>query len=158
MYEIDKKDAIILDLLQKNCRMSLTEISKHVHLSVDSVKKRINKMLENRIFYPKIQLRPRNFGFPNVVDVKIKLQYSSEQEMEALIAYLKSHPNVIEIFSVSGEWDLTMVIIAKDAIDLGKITAGIRNRFGKIITSWNASLTVNSYKFEDYKMAALTGD
>ena len=153
--ELDKKDCMILGILQKNCRESLTSIAKEVGLSVDSVKKRINKMLNKKIFYPKVQLRPRNFGFANVVDVKIKLQYSNEEEMNKFINYLKAHPRVIEIFSVSGEWDLSIVIIAKDAIDLGKITAEIRNKFGNLITSWNASLTINSHKFEEYNVSEL---
>jgi len=146
---------MILALLQKDCRMSLTEIARNVKLSIDSVKKRINKMVKNKVFYPKIQLRPRNFGFTNIVDVKIKLQNITEESLEKFINFLKQYPKVVEIFLVSGEWDLSIVIIAKDSIDLGKTTREIRNRFGKIIASWNESLTVNSYKFEDYDMVQL---
>lgn len=155
--ELDKKDCMILDILQKDCRASLTEIAKQVNLSIDSVKKRMKKLQDNKVFYPRIQLRPRNFGFANVVDVKIRLQYSTEEEMGRFMSYLKSHQRVVEIFSVSGEWDLTIVIIAKDAIDLGRVTSGIRNRFGRLIANWNASLTVNSYKFEEYGMMELLG-
>lgn len=153
--ELDKKDCMILDILQKDCRTPLTAISKEVGLSIDSVKKRMKKMLDNRVFYPKIQLRPRNFGYANVVDVKIKLQYSTKEELEGFVSYLKTHPRVIELFSVSGEWDLTIVLIAKDAIDLGRLTEEIRSKFGKMIASWNASLTINSYKFEHYNMGRL---
>ena len=155
--ELDRKDCMILDILQKDCRASLTDISGEVGLSIDAVKKRMKRMQQNKVFYPKIQLRPRNFGFGNVVDIKIKLQYTTEEEMARLVKYLKSHPRVIEFFTVSGEWDLSIVIIARDALDLGKVTSEIRNRFGKNITSWNASLTVNSYKFEDYNMREIMG-
>lgn len=155
--ELDRKDCMILEMLQKDCRASLTDIAAHVGLSIDSTKKRMNRMLSNKVFYPRIQLRPRNFGFPNVVDVKLKLQYSSEKELAELIRYLKTHPRVVEFFSVSGEWDMSIVVIAKDAIDLGKVTDEIRNKFGKQISSWNASLTVNSYKFEEYRMGELLG-
>ena len=80
--ELDDINIKILTILQKNCRESLVNISKEVNLSVDSVKKRINKLLKNKIFYPKIQIRPRNFGFPNIIEVNIKIHHDSKKEYE----------------------------------------------------------------------------
>jgi len=155
MKELDEKDCVILNLLQENCRMSLTDISKKVGLSIDSVKKRIKKMIKNDIFFPKIQLRPRNFGFKNIVDIKIKLRNYSEKDIKEFIEYLKENPNVAEVFSISGDWNFSIVIIAKDAIDLGKRTGEIRNKFSKIIDIWSESLTTCVYKFENYDMIKL---
>ena len=73
MNNLDKKDSVMLDILQKNCRTSLTELAKQANLSVDSVKKRLKKMEVNKIFHSRIQIRPRRFGFPNLIDIKIKL-------------------------------------------------------------------------------------
>jgi len=155
MVKLDKKDCMILDILQRNCRAPLTEIAGEVGLSIDSVKKRMNRMLAEKVYYPKIQLRPRNFGFANIVDVKIRLHNTTEDELERFAAYLSGHPRVTEVFMISGEWDLSLVIIARDAIDLGRTTSQIRNRFGKIINSWSESLTTASYKFEEYRMLEL---
>ncbi len=153
--ELDEKDCVILNLLQENCRMSLTDISKKVGLSIDSVKKRIKRMIKDNIFFPKIQLRPRNFGFKNIVDIKIKLHNYSEKDIKEFIEYLKENPNVAEIFSISGDWNFSIVIIAKDAIDLGRIAGEIRNKFSKIIDTWSESLTTCVYKFENYDMVKL---
>jgi len=155
MKELDKKDCVILNLLQENCRMSLTDISKKVGLSIDSVKKRIKRMIKDNIFFPKIQLRPRNFGFKNIVDIKINLHNYSEKDIKEFIEYLKENPRVAEIFSISGDWNFSIVIIAKDAIDLGRITNEIRNKFSKIIDGWSESLTTNVYRFENYDMLKL---
>lgn len=157
MYKLDKKDYLILDLLQQDCRMSLTKIAKKVGLSVDSVKKRMEKMLKNDIYHPQIQLRPRNFGFPNIVDVKIKISYSDEAEINRFIKYLITHPRVSEVFSISGEYDISITLIARNAIDLGEVTTEIRNKFGSLLTEWNASLTTKCYKFEQYNMHELFG-
>jgi DNA-binding Lrp family transcriptional regulator len=156
MGDLDEKDCIILNVLQKNCRISLTDVAKLVGLSIDSVKKRIKKM-ENIIFYPKIQIRPRSLGFSNIVDVKIKLNNHSKKDIDNFIKYLQENPRVAEIFSVGGEWDLSIVIISKDADDLGNITLDIKNRFGKIINSWSESITLKAYKFENYDMEKLLG-
>ena len=114
-------------------------------------------MQNNNIFHPKIQLRPRNFGFKNIVDVKIKLLYKSEKRISEFVSYLTKNPFVSEIFSMSGNYDFSLVIIAKDAMHLGQITSDIRYRFGDIITSWDETLTTNSYKFEYYEMCSLMG-
>ena len=158
MVKLDEKGCIILNLLQKDCRMSLTNIAKEVGLSIDSVKKRIKKMIEGNIFFPKIQLRPRNFGFKNIVDIKIKLDNYSDYDIKRFINYLIKNQNVAEIFSVSGAWDFSIVVIAKDAIDLGRVTQSIRNEFNKIIAGWSESLTTCVYKFEVYDMLKLMGD
>jgi len=77
--------------------------------------------------------------------------------VEGFTSYLRAHPRVAEIFSVSGEWDFSIVIIAKDPIDMGKITSEIRFKFGKMISSWTETLTTNSFKFEYYDMPKLMG-
>ncbi len=156
--KIDEIDCRLLDMLQKNCRTSYTKLGKEVDLSVDSVKKRVNKMISRNIFFPKIQLRPRNFGFNNIVDVKIKLHNYDDKQLEQLISFLKNHQRIVELFSVSGDWDFSMVIIAKDAIDLGKVTREIKKGFGSIINGWQESLTTAAYKFESYDMDKLVKD
>ncbi|MFH1642152.1 MAG: Lrp/AsnC family transcriptional regulator [Nanoarchaeota archaeon] len=157
MAKLDEKACKILNLLQKNCRMSLTDISKEVGLSVDSVKKRIKKMIDDNIFYPRIQLRPRHFGFNNIIDIRIKLHNYNNHDMENFVEYLKESPNVVEIFALSGEWDFAAVILAKSPEDLGLITKKIRNKFGKIINIWSESLTTQVYKFEIYDMLKVMG-
>jgi len=155
MKELDKKDCVILNLLQENCRMSLTDISKKVGLSIDSVTKRIKRMIKDEIFYPKIQLRPRNFGFKNIVDIKVKLHDYNENDKKEFVNFLEENPYVAEMFSVSGDWDFSIVIIAKDAEDLGNIIESIRNKFSYMISNWSESLTTHAYKFERYDLTKL---
>jgi Lrp/AsnC family transcriptional regulator len=150
--KLDKKNCMILDLLQKDCRMSLTKIGVKVDLSVDSVKKRINRMKENKIFYSKIQLRPRNFGFQNVVDIKIKFHNHTMQLFNKFVDTMYANPHVIEMFSVAGVWDFSIIVIAKDAHHLGEMSSSIRTEFSELIQDWSESLTTRAYKFEKYDM------
>jgi len=150
MMKIDKKDKIILFELHKNPRISLTLLAKKAGLSIDSTKKRMDKMLRSSIFRPISLIRHRNCGFKNVVNVMIKLQNINTEKYNRFIEFLRKHDRVTEIFSVSGEWDLSIVFIAKDAIDQDDVAKQIRHRFGDIIQSWSESLTTKCYKFEEH--------
>lgn len=157
MAQLDEKNCLILNLLQVNCRLSLTEISKKIGLSIDSTKKRIQKLINEGIFIPKIQLRPRHFGYPDIVDIKIKLRNYNEKDVKRFIRYLQCNPHVTEIFSISGEWDFGIAVMAKDHAHLGIITEDIRKKFSNTIGEWNEALTKFVYKFENYDMLELMG-
>ncbi len=150
MIQIDRKDKIIIRELHKNSRTSLTELSKKVGLSIDSVKKRMEKMKNNKIYRLTCLISHRTCGFNNVVNVMIRLQNINDEKYNKFINFLKNNPYVTEIFAVSGEWDLSIVFISKDAIDQDRISKSIRLKFGDIIQSWNESLTTKCYKFEEY--------
>jgi Lrp/AsnC family transcriptional regulator, leucine-responsive regulatory protein len=157
MKKIDKKDCIILNMLQENCRASLTEIAKKVELSVDSVKKRIDKLTELDYFDPCIQIKPRRFGFNNIVDIKVKLSSHSKKDTDRFLKYLISHPRIAEVFTVSGEWDFSIVVLSKDAHDLGHFNDELHKKFGTIIREQSESTTLIAYKFEKYDMIKLLG-
>lgn len=154
--KIDKKNCEILQILHKNSRESLTNISKKVGLSVDSINKRIKRMVADKVFAPSILMRHRYYGFNNVVEVKVKLKNTDRSaEFRSFISFLKKHPRVTQVFSIAGEYDMTIVFIARDAIEQGKITQEIRLKFGKFINSWSESLTIVAHKFEDYDFKSL---
>jgi len=154
--DIDEKNCEILQILHSNSRTSLTEISKKVNLSIDSVNKRIKKMIENKIFSPSILMRHRYCGFSNVVEVKIKLKnLNDEQGFKEFIAFLNEYPRITQVFSIAGECDMTIVFIARDAIEQGEITHEIRSKFGRFINYWSESLTIVAHKFENYNFKQL---
>lgn len=157
MGGLDKKDCMVLNMLQKDCRTSLTDMAKKIGLSVDSTRKRLKKLKENEIFTPSVQIAPRNLGFPNIVDIRIKLNNHSKKEIDKFINYLKEHQRVAEIFNVGGEWDFSIVVISKDAKDFGNIAAEVNSKFGDMIESWTESTTLKAYKFEEYDIVKLLG-
>lgn len=154
---LDKINCHILNLLQEDCRMPLTKIAKDVHLSIDAVRKRILKMQMQGLFYPKIQIRPRKLGFSHIADVKIKLHKYTKEQLHEFVEYLTHHPRVGEIFSISGQWDFSVVIIARNNEELGALSEEIRSTFHAIINEWSESITTCAYKFEKYDLLTLMG-
>ena len=121
-------------------------------LSIDAVNKRIKRMQEKQILFLQVQLEPRNFGYPFVVDAKIKLQNITEENLENFIKYLKAHPKVIDLLSASGDWDITCVFIAKNPAEVEEFIMDTRKKFSNLIADWKSALLLNAYKFEEYNL------
>jgi Lrp/AsnC family leucine-responsive transcriptional regulator len=149
---LDEKDKEIIMLLQKDGRMSLTEIAKKVRLSIDSVHNRIKAMTKKEVFSAGIFVNPRVIGYPLLADVKIKLKNISEESRNKLIKYLTEHKSVIDLLAVMGDYDLTCVLIAKNSDELEKISTEIRQRFKDLIDEWKSILILKTYKFEQYDL------
>jgi DNA-binding Lrp family transcriptional regulator len=148
---LDKKDKQILEILQQNSREKLTVIARKVGLSIDSVNKRIKKLVESGILTFQALINPRKVGFPFVLSVNVKLHNLTEEEFNAFLSYLKTHPRVIELFTMAGDYDIVFVLIARSAEELESLQLEIRQKFSKIISDWKSALTLNVYKFEEYK-------
>ncbi|MGM0609413.1 MAG: Lrp/AsnC family transcriptional regulator [Candidatus Muiribacteriota bacterium] len=154
---MDKIDCKILNILQENCRTSTKDIAEKIGLSSDSTKKRINKLLRNELFYPRIQLRLRHMGFNNIVEVRIKLHNYTQKDMDEFIEFLKENPFVSEIFSLSGEWDFSIVIVSRNPKHMIEISNNIRETYGRIIRDWAETMTTRVYKFEEFDALKLMG-
>ena len=147
---IDDKDKKILHVLQENGREQLNKIAKKVGLSIDSTHKRIKIMIEKGIFTPTILIDPRVIGFHLIADVKIKLKNVSQKALDDFISHLKKHPRCIELLSIMGDYDFTLVLIAKDGDELEKLSTEIRQKYKDLIDEWKSNLVLKAHKFEEY--------
>ena len=147
---IDEKDKKILHVLQENGREHLNKIAKKVGLSIDSTHKRIKIMIEKGIFVPTILIDPRVIGFHLIADVKIKLKNVSQKALDDFISHLKKHPRCIELLSIMGDYDFTLVLIAKDWDELEKLSTEIRQKYKDLIDEWKSNLVLKTHKFEEY--------
>ena len=148
---MDNKDRLLLELLQKNSRESLTSLAKALNLSIDSTHKRLKKLHDNGIITRfGIFIDPKAIGYDLVANVQIKLQNISEEELNKFISYLKAHKNVIELITILGDYDITCVLIAKDTQELEFISRHIRQKFKDLIADWRSVINLVVHKFEEY--------
>ncbi len=151
--ELDKKDKLLLELLQKNARESLTNLAKAVNLSIDSTNKRIKKLKDLGIISKfGVFINPKALGYDLVANVQIKLHNINEEILNKFIAFLKSHNNVVELITILGDYDITCVIIAKNTEEFEYISRDIRQKFKDLIADWKSVINLKVYKFEEYSM------
>ncbi len=150
---MDKINKKLLGILQDNGRESLTKIARTLNLSIDSTHKRMKKLKQEGIISKySIYIDPKRIGYELVANVQIKLNNISENELTETIAFLKTHPNVIELIQTLGEFDMTCVLIAKNTFDLEEISREIRNHLKSVILNWKTVINLKVHKFEYYDL------
>ncbi len=147
---IDQKDRQIMNLLQEDGRMTLKEIGKKVGLSIDSVNKRVKKLLETNKMHIGAFINPKALGYELVAGVSVKISNASEEQRNNFIDYLVKSPHTIEVITTLGEFDIICVFIAKNTEDLDTIYRHIRSQFKDIIADWESSINLKVHKFEEY--------
>ncbi|MGR2680221.1 winged helix-turn-helix transcriptional regulator [Chromobacterium haemolyticum] len=103
---LDKTDLKILRLLQKNGRISMTELSEKVGLSTTPCTERVRRMERDGIiegYYAR--LNPHAMDAALLVFVEIKLEAKSGNIFDAFRREIMRIPEILECHLVSGEFD-----------------------------------------------------
>lgn len=116
VVKIDETDKKILDLLNKDGRMSYRKISRELGISVGTVHNRVDKFMKSGIikkFVPQIDHSKLGYKLTTVIGVRVKGGVLSNWENKT--AY---HKNVIGIYDVTGEFDAILIAKFKDTTEL----------------------------------------
>lgn len=114
-YLPDKKDLAILKLLQQNARITVKEIAEKVHLSTTPVHERIKRMEENGIIKQYVTLVDRSKVKKGLTVIcYASLRQHGKNAGEKFIKIVKGLNEVIECFSISGEFDFMLKVVCED--------------------------------------------
>jgi DNA-binding Lrp family transcriptional regulator len=111
----DKKDLAILKLLEQNARITVKEISSKIHLSTTPVHERIKRMEEEGVIKQYATLvdgAKVNKALTVICYVSIR-QHGKNAGVKFIKA-IQSINEVIECFSISGEFDFMLKVVCAD--------------------------------------------
>jgi DNA-binding Lrp family transcriptional regulator len=111
----DKKDLAILKLLEQNARITVKEISSKIHLSTTPVHERIKRMEEEGVIKQYATLvdgAKVNKALTVICYVSIR-QHGKNAGVKFIKA-IQSLNEVIECFSISGEFDFMLKVVCAD--------------------------------------------
>ena len=115
ILDIDEKDRMILELLEKDPEMSQSEIAKIVGLSQPSVGSRIKKLKELGVISHSYGLNLKKSGL-YVLKVDVKCKRPSE-----ILKKLSECPFFLNGFIVAGDKNLTLFLSGEDLTTLEAI-------------------------------------
>ncbi|MGJ7030067.1 Lrp/AsnC family transcriptional regulator [Niabella hirudinis] len=113
--EPDAKDREILKHLQDNARMSVTEIAARVHLSPTPVHERIRRLEESGVikqYATLLDAQKLDQGLMVICYVSLK-QHDKKAGLKFIQA-INGLNEVVECYSISGEFDFMLKVRAKD--------------------------------------------
>jgi Lrp/AsnC family leucine-responsive transcriptional regulator len=103
---IDKIDAKILRVLQKDGRISNLKLADDVHLSPTAVLERVKRLTrEGFILGYEARLNPDKLGAGMLVFVEVVLDRTTPDVMNAFKAAVQARPEILECHLVAGGFD-----------------------------------------------------
>lgn len=147
MFKLDLKNRKILYELDVNGRQPFSELAKKVGLSEQVVAYRVQNMIKNGIIKGFITLFDvAKFGYSTY---RVYIQYYgvSPQKEEEILQYFYNHPSIFWFASLSGRWDLEILVFAKNNEHLNKIIKGIMKTYGQYIRNNVLSIATDHFHF-----------
>ena len=112
MDAIDRK---ILEILQEDCMISYKEIATSIGLSYNPTYERIRRMEEEGIIKSRVAiLDPKKIGVHLFVYCNITLKEQSKKSLIDFEKRIKTIPEIIEAFSLTGVYDYMLKIAIRD--------------------------------------------
>ncbi|TCL73800.1 Lrp/AsnC family transcriptional regulator [Rhizobium sp. BK251] len=109
---LDERDRKILDLLQTDAGISVTELADKVALSVSACSRRIQRLEESGHIARRIVVLDRNkMGVPTTVYALIKTVHHSDDWMEVFRKAIGDVPEIVEAHRLTGNHDYILKIV-----------------------------------------------
>jgi Lrp/AsnC family leucine-responsive transcriptional regulator len=127
--ELDRIDRKILEELQKNGRISITDLAEQVGLSATPCSERVKRLERDGIiagYYARID--PKAFGLSLLVFVEIKLSAKSGDVFDKAKLELQYLPEVMECHLVSGDFDYLIKARIREMSDYRRLLGEILKR------------------------------
>ncbi|MBL7170188.1 MAG: Lrp/AsnC family transcriptional regulator [Candidatus Aenigmarchaeota archaeon] len=123
---LDKKNKIILEILQNNCKIPVKKISRKIKSPITTIYSRIKRLEDAGIIksYSAI-LDQEKAGYPTTALVFVKMRYHypeetkpiSQRDVAKKISFL---PGVTEVFIVAGQWDIVAKVKGRNIKEMGE--------------------------------------
>ena len=131
--QLDASDLKILDILQKDGRITNARLSLDVGLSESACFNRVRRLEQQKIVQRYVaQIDPKVLGSWVTVMASVSLESHKQHELARFEQIVGTIPEVVECHYVAGQFDYLLKIIARDMPDYMQIMDGMMERFGKM--------------------------
>ena len=111
----DRQDLLIAAALQDDNRQGVDELARKVGLSPSAVHRRIARLRKDGVVNADVSvLDPKALGFGMTFIVEVILEKVRVGEVSAIKKRLKAAPEVQQIYNVTGDVDLLLIVLARD--------------------------------------------
>ncbi len=131
--QLDWIDEQIIDILKKDARTSFVEISERLGVSEGCIRQRVKKLVEKGI----IKKFTIIVNDPRKIKAIVMVSTEAGSETEKIRKIIEKFPNVEWCCEVSGEYDIILMLSAKNIKELNEAVEKIRKINGVKTTYTN---------------------
>lgn len=143
---MDETDLKILRLIQSQPTLTTTELADHVGLSQTPCWRRVKQLEASGVIARRaVLLDARKLGFSVDVFAQIRIGLHDEANLETFEEAVRGHPEIVECFSMSGESDYLMRIVARSIEDYERFLKKVLLHLPGV-TSVNSSFALKPVK------------
>jgi Lrp/AsnC family leucine-responsive transcriptional regulator len=131
---MDSIDRQIIGALQEDGRMSATDLSDHIQLSLSATSERIRRLQASGVIAGfTIVVDPAAAG--RTIEALIDLRVPAEAETDTVEAVIAELPAVIDAMHLTGPFDLQLRVAAADVAELDSMLATLKDQLGTVETN-----------------------
>lgn len=117
-FDLDPLERRILELLQRDASLSHSELAERVGSSPASCWRRIRSLEETGVLAATVRLvNPERVGCGVNVFCNLRMRSHTRSVRTPFEEFVRSRPEVVECYSMTGEWDYLLRIVASDVAD-----------------------------------------
>ena len=146
MFQIDRVDAQILDMLQENGRMSNSKIADRLTMSETPCWRRLKRLEEHGVIagYQAV-LDRRALGLGVMAFVQLGCTEHSEETTSEFEGIIQSSPNILACHNTTGDADFLLLVVARDLDDYSRFVERVLRRLPGV-TSIRSNLSLRELK------------
>lgn len=115
---LDAIDRRLIDALQADATLSNAELADRVGASAASCWRRIKALEQAGVLRGAVRLvDPQAVGRGVNVICNLRLRTHGREQRAAFEAFVRGRPEIMECYSMSGEWDYLLRVVAADVAD-----------------------------------------
>ena len=115
---MDALDRRIVAALQRNGALSHPELAEEVGSTAPSCWRRVKQLEERGVLGAVVRLADRKTLGQNVLVIcHVRIRSHSEDNIMAFADFVRKEPRVMECYSMSGEWDYLLQVVAGDVAE-----------------------------------------
>jgi Lrp/AsnC family transcriptional regulator len=119
---MDKKDRTLLQLLQNDARLSMSELAERVSLSVTACWKRVQRLQDEGYVRQQVcLLDAHKVGLGVTVFVSVKTAHHDLAWLRKFAAGVRDMPEVTEFYRMSGDTDYLLKVVVPDIAGFDRV-------------------------------------
>lgn len=112
---IDRLDAKILNLVQRNNRLTVEQIGDEIGLSASACQRRLSRLRKDGVIRGDVAIvNPAKVGRSLTMIVEVTLERERADDLAAFKQAMRDHPQVMQCYYVTGDKDLVLIVAMRD--------------------------------------------